>query len=482
MPKRGEDKMDKRDRKLFFDSKTEKDINKKLCDLTQIYQRNKDNYNVIFQLLKTLGSFSEYREKVKKIMPLLEKNYNPSAVYFEVGKMEMTDENYDSAIENFKTSLFFIDTNCGSILEMGKAYSAKGDKLSAKEKFLELASNYDDKAAYYELGVLKEEENDFYHASMYYKKVLELDQKDIRALFKLGEIEKRNENFETAKEYFSRIYDINKKDIYNLLELGRMEAELGNPAKAKEYYEEVLKMKEESAAYLELGILDEKSGNFNLAVEKYFKAIRCQNDKFAYFRLGCAFKQLKKFDEAKEYFSLINDAELAPVAVLEMVNILLKEEKIEEAQTLYNELLDSGLDKNIYERETKRVDAYIKYKLGVSDIDSDNEISSYIEQLTNYDEKNSIDNSKFHFEEDFDLEKTLKFVKNNLTEENFSNTRSGLDYYIIDCGYPIGNENGKETNKICVATVLNSEKIVYMIPAAKERLNLEEKKSVRIRK
>ena len=241
-------------------------------------------------------------------------------------------------------------------------------------------------------------------------------------------------------------------------------------------------MKEESAAYLELGILDEKSGNFNLAVEKYFKAIRCQNDKFAYFRLGCAFKQLKKFDEAKEYFSLINDAELAPVAILEMVNILLKEEKIEEAQTLYNELLDSGLDKNIYERETKRVDAYIKYKLGVSDIDSDNEISSYIEQLTNYDEKNSIDNSKFHFEEDFDLEKTLKFVKNNLTEENFSNTRSGLDYYIIDCGYPIGNENGKETNKICVATVLNSEKIVYMIPAAKDRLNLEEKKSVRIRK
>ena len=53
MPKRGEDKMDKRDRKLFFDSKTESDINKKLCDLTQIYQRNKDNYNVIFQLLKT---------------------------------------------------------------------------------------------------------------------------------------------------------------------------------------------------------------------------------------------------------------------------------------------------------------------------------------------------------------------------------------------------------------------------------------------
>lgn len=473
--------MNKNDRRLFHNAKHEKNNQKRLASFIELYQRHENDYRIIFELLKTLGTFPEYREKVKTILPLLEKKYNPSTLYFELGKLEMMDKNYDCAIENFKVSLFYIDNNLGSAFEIGKAYLGKGDKLSAKEKFLDLAINYNDKASYYELGVLKEEESDLYNAQKYYKKVLEIDNKDERALFRLGKIEKQKGNFYDAKEYFLKFYEINKKDIYNLLELGKIEAELGNNEEAKSYFEEALKIKEESSIYLNLGVLEEKLGNFNQAINNYYKALNCDNDKFVFFKLGCIFKQLKRFPEAKRYFSKISDTEMKHTAMLENINILLKEEKIEEAMELYNELINSELNENTHERDIKRVGVYLKYKLGERNFDYDNELNSYIEQLLEYDEKRSILNSKVHFEENFDFEKALDIARNNLTEDNFSNTRSGLDYYIIDYGYFTGYENKKETTKICVATILNTDKIMFMRPAAKERLNLEEKKRVRIK-
>lgn len=473
--------MDKQDRKLFYDSLSEKEKNKRLEILLKVYENNKDNYNVIFQILKVLGSFSQYRERVKKTLILLENYYNPSSVYFELGKLEMLDGNYDSAIDNFNSSLIVKPKNSGALLEMGKAYLAKGDRVAAKEKFLKLAIEYDDKAAYYELGVLKEEEKDIENAKVYYKKVVSMNNKDTRALFRLGQLEKKSENFEKAKEYFFKVYKLNERDIFNLLELGRMEAELGNVESARYYFKRVLAIKEESAAHLELGILEESLENYDQAMSEYYKALNFENDKYAYFKVGCVLKQLGEFSEAKKYFFKIIDAENGSSALLEIVNLLLKENDMTNALYFFIKLLNNNLNIKGDERDFKRLDAYIRYKLGMLNFDCENENMHYVKQLVNYDEKNAIEASKMYFDREFKFEKELEKIRDNLNEENYYNTRGGQDYYIVDCGYLVGTYKGKETTKICVVTILNTDKIVFMTPSVKNKIKLNENERVRLR-
>ena len=101
-------------------------------------------------------------------------NYDPVVVSYELGKLDVYDKKYDDAIANFKEAIFLNPRDNSSKLEIAKAYIKLGDDISAKKYLLELADLKQDKAAFYELGLMAEREEDFDKACMYYKKVLSI--------------------------------------------------------------------------------------------------------------------------------------------------------------------------------------------------------------------------------------------------------------------------------------------------------------------
>lgn len=401
--------------------------------------------------------------------------YNPSAIYFEIGKLEQIDKNYDEAIDTFEKSLSFNRYNNGALLELGRSFLSKGDKLTAKEKFLEIVEDFSDKAAYYELGSLAMDEGNFPLARMYYKKALNIKQNDIMSWFNLGKLERKDNNPEEAKKCFEKVYQINKRDIYNLLELGQIEKELGNLEKAKKYFESILNIKEDGAAYLELGLIEESLENYDEALKMYHRSLELDENWKINLKLALFEKRLGNFETSKEYlFKALNTNDDNKI-LFELINIYLKEDNFVDALYYYLKILNNGFDETLDRRHLDRIGNYIRHKLNLLRANNGYEKSLYINQLTNYNEKNAVEVSHSRFSENYDFKKVLKIIKENLTTENFNDTRGGQDHYIIDFDYPVGIADDIETNSIQVITVVNSKKILFMVPTNLKKIRLKEK-------
>ena len=108
---------------------------KKLEFLLNLYNKNSNDYDVLFYIIKVLGTYPKYRQRAKELMELMKYNYDPAAVSYELGKLDIYDKKYDDAIANFKEAIFLNPRDNSSKLEIAKAYIKLGDDISAKKRF-----------------------------------------------------------------------------------------------------------------------------------------------------------------------------------------------------------------------------------------------------------------------------------------------------------------------------------------------------------
>ena len=193
----------KEDREKLYKYSNEENIQKKLEIIADLYSRNQDNYKIMFKFLVTLGKFEEYRPRAKELLKDLVGKVNPSAIYFEIGKLDVLDKDLEGAVKNFEESLFYNERNTGSKLELAKVYRYMRRLEDAKSMLYNLLKSTDDGAAYYELGVISKIEGKDKKAEDYYQKSLTIRKSDIRALFKIGKIKRKNGDYEEAKKYCS---------------------------------------------------------------------------------------------------------------------------------------------------------------------------------------------------------------------------------------------------------------------------------------
>lgn len=459
--------MEKADRRLFHEILREKNKDKKLVMLSELFDRNKDDYSVMFSIVKILGTYPMYRERAKELMELLGDFMDPSSISFELGKMETFDKNYDKAIDRFKESLFYSPSAARAKLELGKAYKMVGDTASAKKAFLELTDRAD-KAAFYELGVIAEDNNEFDEARRYYKKVLSIKKNDARTLFKLGLLEEKCGNVELAKSYFSRANKIEPNDSITLTKLSTCERELGELDSALSHAKSAVSIKPNSIGLLELGIIYEELGEFDKAYASYLKALKDENIAIVNYRVAILLKKASCLPEAKKYLLKCLGTELNGKALVELADISLKENDIEQAEDYVGMIPDDEIENDVDLRSFKRINMYIRHKKSEL-LFADNH---YTSQILDYDERKAIEVSKSYFGEGTDMEDVLSKVKTSINDDNYHNTVSAEDFYIVDLDKLAYDKDNKPVKKVVALTVLNSDKIISFMPTYKKKVRL----------
>ena len=68
----------------------------------------------------------------------------------------------------------------------------------------------------------------------------------------------------------------------------------------------------------------------------------------------------------------------------------------------------------------------------------------------------------------------MDIIRDGIKEENLSNTKGCQDFYIINMDSEIEDVYGRKTDKIMAITLINTDKIISIIPTIREKLNIHE--------
>lgn len=465
--------MTKEDRKKLYDILKEKDRIKKLKLLSQMLKKDEENYEIMYHILKIIGTYPSNRNRAKELLELMKDVHDPSQISYELGKLETYDKNYEQAIKHFQESLFQDPLSTKSKLEMAKAYKKLGDQGQAKYHLLELAALKQDKGALYELGLLAEENQDINKARMYYEKVLNLKRYDLRTLIKMGILELKAGNIDKAKEYLIRGNKVEPNNICVLTELSKCEREQGNLKQAKEYIEKAIKNKKSTIVHLEKGMVCEMMQEYDEAYETYQNAKKIEEDPAINYRLSILLKQSGNQEEAKEELLHCINTRYETKALLTLTDIFLKEGNLEAAKKIISKIELNNLIETTDFKNYRRILTYLKYKDG-EELDKS---IYYVSQLDNFHEEKTINISKKFFKGSKNIENILKQVKGKLTEDNYYDTKSAEDLYIIEIDETVYDLDNKPSNKVMVITPLNTKNIISIMPTYKSKTRLKSKPS-----
>lgn len=273
----------------------EKDLDKKISELAHMFYKNKDDNEIIFQLIVAISKYDKYRSRAKELLVLLKEKYNDKFINFELGKLEVQDNNYESARGYFESVLDKEPYDKYALLELGKLEFNLKHFDNAEHYFKKILShvNKHDKYALFWMGKIKMTLNEFDKALIYFNKTLyymekyndnhkynELNIDCINLCF--GIIQRYSGNYDEAKKYFLAILENNNKDKYALLELAKLEKDNNNFENAKHYLFKILEYyPNDKYALYELSIVSFEIGNFDEAMnylKKYFKIIGKDED------------------------------------------------------------------------------------------------------------------------------------------------------------------------------------------------------------
>ena len=452
------------DEKNIFNSISgDQNREKKLEFLLSLYNKNSSDYDVLFYIIKVLGTYPKYRQRAKELMELMKYNYDPIAVSYELGKLDIYDKKYDDAIANFKEAIFLNPRDNSSKLEIAKAYIKLGDDISAKKYLLELADLKQDKAALFRDK-----------ACMYYKKVLSMKKYDIRSLVRIGLIEYKEGNIALAKEYFDRGYEIDSNDVYILTELSKCERSLGNINKAKEYIDKAVMLNGGGVSLFEKALVYEALGDYEEVYNAYEELQAIEERPAASYKFGILLKQSGNYERAKEELQKCIGSRLDDKVFMILADIYLKEGNTKKAREYISEVNTTLLSSSDY-KSVVRVDSYIDYKDGI--IPSEHHY--YLDQIMDFDKDKTFKVSEQFFACDEDLESLYEKAKLGIREENHFDTISAEDLYLIDLDVPVRDNNNVLHDRLMALTPVNCKDIISFMPTYKKLVRLNKNKKVK---
>lgn len=459
------------DEKNIFNSISgDQNREKKLEFLLNLYNKNSSDYDVLFYIIKVLGTYPKYRQRAKELMELMKYNYDPIVVSYELGKLDIYDKKYDDAIANFKEAIFLNPRDNSSKLEIAKAYIKLGDDISAKKYLLELADLKQDKAAFYELGLMAEREEDFDKACMYYKKVLSMKKYDIRSLVRIGLIEYKEGNIALAKEYFGRGYEIDSNDVYILTELSKCERSLGNINKAKEYIDKAVMLNGGGVSLFEKALVYEALGDYEEVYNAYEELQAIEERPAASYKFGILLKQSGNYERAKEELQKCIGTRLDDKVFMILADICLKEGDINKAREYISKVNTTLLSSSDY-KSIVRVDSYIDYKNDIIP----NDCHYYLDQIMDFDKEKTFNVSKQFFSDNENLESLYEKAKLGIKDENHFDTISAEDLYLIDLDAPVRDDKNVSYNRLMALTPVNSKDIIAFMPTYKKLVRFNNK-------
>ncbi len=261
-----------------------------------------------------VGKFDKAKESYEKA-----KNVDPNVpnIYADLAYVSRQEQDYKSAIENYKKALQLKGTNEDWKKSLAYSYWFADQKKEAVQVFTEVKN-------YAVAGYIQQTLGDTNGAIESYKKALELNPKDIKSRFNLARIYHESKQLDLAQAEYEKVLQQKPNDVESIFLLATLRQEEGDLDIAMNYYNELLT---QHLATTDATKLDDTS-----------KLIKNNVN----YNLGLAYKSQQKLDKAEQNFEeLVKDGATKDLA-------------FEKGKNVYKELsfIKIALGKNIEAERT----------------------------------------------------------------------------------------------------------------------------------
>lgn len=312
---------------------------------------NLDNKDAVYRILaeiyyneKNYDEAEKYYLLCEKINPHVKNNYLGEIYYHKKDYEKALDYYFkclETAKEEKRTFYYSRMGDCCYFLEMyedaNQYYLYLNKKAPCKQNYLKLGKS--------ELMLYKKDKktnpNDEHlnKAYQYFKDGLRKYPDDIFLKFELAKLESIFNRYNKALKYLDEILEV-KYDRFTLIEKAKIYQKSSKFNYAISIYEKLLEEEESIYIRLDLGRCYHTLHMYEKALEQYDKILEISNNTDACAKLEKA-RTLKKIGETNEVDALFNelDDDNNLFYIKEKVKMLYKENKIEEAKTLLDELI-----------------------------------------------------------------------------------------------------------------------------------------------
>lgn len=289
---------------------------------------------------------------------------------------------------------------------------------------------------------------------------------DINVKYKLAKtLLKKSETVQEARELLQDLLDT-KIRKFAMLELGKLEAKSGNTKAAKYYLMNLLSTKNRFDALFELGNIEKKNGNFEESI-KYYSSIINEKE--------------NSDNPSKDIYN--------SMALLQLIFIEIHRTNYEKAYLIFNKLLQCDEIVNSSSKDLFQIGFYLKYKLAKLSDEDMSKNGYFIKQLLSYDEGETINHIKLHFDENNQKIKHTLFLPELDLKLLYEQTKNAIlsaepydyslcDKYVVDLNFMVGKINNQDTRMIKVITFSNTKHIITMYPIENISYQIEEGKKL----
>ncbi|MFO7815240.1 MAG: tetratricopeptide repeat protein [Halanaerobiales bacterium] len=246
-------------------------------------------YRTLIQL--RLGNISKGREQLQA---LNEMGYDFGIIHYELGRVYLnTYHNFDnafyqSALEQFKKARSLGINSPDFHRDYARAYIGLDDKQKAVRELEKAVSKDGELNDYLNIANLHKEQNNLEKAEEFYKKSLEIDQRNQNAYSELGDILIQQKKYQEATDILVDGVEVNPDSIILNYKLGEAHYHNDNDQQAEKYLLKVIELKENYyRAHFYLGKLYQSQENYQNAKYHLNESIKYNPDYAkAYITLG----------------------------------------------------------------------------------------------------------------------------------------------------------------------------------------------------
>lgn len=312
------------------------------------------------------------------------------------------------------------------------------------------------------------------------------------AMFELGKIEFEQGNIDKARSYFTKLISREEEPLA-YIELAKLESSVRNYSTAKSILELLLYRDNDKnlLAQIELSKIERKFGNINNSIVYINNVLNGEDGKFsekmwATLELAKIKISLGELEGAVLNLNQLLDSKIKSTALVELINLDIKNEKYESAYQKYKDL--QKCSDYVDDKHFKQMGIFLEHKLGILKLKFFEKETYFVQQLLNYNEDLALEHIKLHldkqkgkashsvYSESVDVDELYYFAKEqilNIQPRDYDI----CDKYNIRCNKVIGETvENKLTDTLRVVTLSNTKDILtmYPIPAIDNEMKLEE--------
>ena len=269
-----------------------------------------NNKNLELQINQIIEIFNKgLLDRAKnETIRLIKTNFNIPFLHNLLGAINHSQNNLNEAKSNYKKAIQLDKNYSIAFNNLGALLIDLASLEEARETLLK-ANRLDPKLidAYINLGKLEGKLKDYNQEIIYYKKALEIDPNSDIVNYNLSAVYISQSDFHSAKKYLKKTIEINPKYYKALTNMGGIFLAEGNKEKAISYFNKAVDNNPNNAEAYRL-LSDNIEFTSDDALVKRMKEVAKKSINFKKnlmhinFALGKAFDDLKKFDEAFNYF------------------------------------------------------------------------------------------------------------------------------------------------------------------------------------